>query len=82
MSDLYDHIDGEPVVSAKGLALLLGVPEDQVRALALFRGTGVDALPTDWVKAGLRRSKEYQAATGRDDMLGALEYWARKEAQS
>ena len=82
MSDLYDHIDGEPVVSAKGLALLLGVPEDQVRALALFRGTGVDALPAEWVKAGLRRSKEYQAATGRDDMLGALEYWARREAQS
>jgi len=82
VSDLYDHIDGEPVVSAKGLALLLGVPEDQVRALALFRGTGVDALPAEWVKAGLRRSKEYQAATGRDDMLGALEYWARREAQS
>ncbi|WP_226950000.1 hypothetical protein [Rhodococcus rhodochrous] len=82
MSDLYDHINGEPVVSAKGLSLLLGVPVDQVRALAQFRGTGVDALPAEWVKAGLRRSKEYQAATGRDDMLGALEYWARKEAQS
>lgn len=81
MSDLYDYINGEPVVSAKGLALLLGVPEDQVRALALFRGTGVDALPDEWVKAGKRRSKEYQAATGRDDMLGALEYWAQREAE-
>jgi hypothetical protein len=82
MSDLYDHIDGEPVVSAKGLSLLLGVPVDQVRALALFRGTGVDALPAEWVKAGKRRAKEYSAATGRDDMLGALEYWAQREAQS
>lgn len=82
MSDLYDHIDGEPVVSAKGLALLLGVPEDQVRALAMFRGTGVDSLPAEWVKAGKRRSQEYQAATGRDDMLGAFEYWAQREAQS
>ncbi|MFX1757253.1 hypothetical protein [Rhodococcus sp. As11] len=81
MSELYRHIDGEPVVSAKGLALLLGVSEDQVRALAQFRGTGVDALPPEWVKAGLRRAKEYQAATGHDDMLGALEYWAAREAK-
>lgn len=82
MSDLYTYVDGEPVVSVKGLAILLGVPLDQVRALALFRGTGVGALPPEWVKAGKRRSKEYQAATGRDDMLGALEYWAAKEGQS
>lgn len=81
MSDLYDYIDGEPVVSAKGLSVLLGVPVDQVRALALFRGTGVAALPPEWVKAGLRRAKEYQAATGHDDMLGALEYWAAREAK-
>lgn len=75
MSDLFTYVDGEPVVSAKGLSILLGVPLDQVRALASFRGTGVDALPPEWVKAGIRRSKEYQAATGRDDILGALEYW-------
>lgn len=81
MSDLYDHIDGEPVVSAKGLSVLLGVPVDQVRALAQFRGTGVDSLPPEWVKAGIRRSKEYQAATGRNDMLGALEYWQQREAK-
>lgn len=81
MSDLYRCVDGEPVISAKGLALLLGVPEDQVRALAATHGTDVAHIPAEWVKAGRRRAKEYQAATGRDDMLGALEYWAEKETQ-
>lgn len=81
MSELYRYIDGEPVLSAAGMAVLLGVTEEQMRTLAATHGTDVAHIPAEWVKAGRRRAKEYQAATGRDDMLGALEYWAEKETQ-
>lgn len=79
MSDLYDYIDGEPVISDKGVSVLMGVPIEQIRALAMFRGRGAVNLPDEWVKAGVRRRKEYEAATGRTDMLGALEYWSQME---
>lgn len=79
-TELYRIVDGEPMVSPKGVALLMGVTEDQVRAVSIFRGADVANLPPEWVKAGLRRRKEYEAATGRTDMIGALEYWAAKEA--
>ena len=74
-NELYRYIDGEPMLSAAGMALLLGVTEEQMRAQAERSGTGIAALPESWVKAGNRRRKEYEAATGRTDMLGALEYW-------
>lgn len=80
MSELYRYIDGEPVLSAAGMALLLGVTEEQMRAQAERSGTGIAALPEAWVKSGIRRRKEFEAATGRTDVLGALEYWSGRGA--
>ncbi|MEZ7240779.1 hypothetical protein QYS60_23775 [Rhodococcus sp. GXMU-t2271] len=81
MSELYRYIDGEPTLSAAGMALLLGVTEEQMRAQAERSGTGIAALPEAWVKAGNRRRKEYEAATGRTDMLGALAYWQAQKQE-
>lgn len=83
MSDeLYRYIDGEPMLAPKGMSLLLGIPLEEIQAESNRHNGQPWNLPNDWIKSGKRRSKEYQAATGRDDMLGALEYWARREAQS
>ncbi|MDV2477844.1 hypothetical protein F8M49_25050 [Rhodococcus zopfii] len=82
MSELYRYIDGEPVLSAAGMALLLGVTEEQMCAQAARSGTAITELPEAWVKSGRRRSKEYQAATGRDDVLGALEFWQARDGEA
>ncbi|WP_138999459.1 hypothetical protein [Rhodococcus zopfii] len=80
MSEFYRIIDdGEAAISSRGMSLLLGVPESAIRALAVYAGFDIEALPDEWVKSGLRRSKEYQAATGRSDLEGALEYWQARE---
>lgn len=75
---MYDEIDGEPMLTPLGVAVLFGVTEEQVRELG--NGAGASAvLPSAWIRQGKRRSKEYQAHTGRDDMRGALHWWADRE---
>jgi hypothetical protein len=64
--------NGEPMVSADGMALLFGVSVDKVRGIG-------GAIPPLWIKAGRRRAREAMAATGRDDMCSALAYWARMD---
>ncbi|MGB7239792.1 MAG: hypothetical protein WBD41_27900 [Rhodococcus sp. (in: high G+C Gram-positive bacteria)] len=59
----------EPVISTAGMALLLGVDEAELRdEIARQGGAERFQVPKQWVRQGRRRSKEYQAATGRFDM--------------
>ncbi|WFS11851.1 hypothetical protein [Rhodococcus aetherivorans] len=80
-SDLYTVVDGEPMIGPKGMSLLLGVPLRDIFAESKRSNGEHFTLPAEWIKSGRRRSKEYQAATGQTDMLGALEYWQAKEQE-
>lgn len=80
-SDLYRIIDGEPMLGPKGMSLLLGIPEQDILAESARHNGAQFPLPVEWIKSGRRRSKEYQAATGRTDVLGALEYWQAHERE-
>ncbi|MGW5299084.1 hypothetical protein ACWEQV_12580 [Rhodococcus aetherivorans] len=79
--DLYTLVDGEPMIGPKGMSLLLGVPIEDILAESKRSNGEAFSLPTEWIKSGRRRSKEYQAATGSTDMLGALEYWQAREPE-
>lgn len=70
---------GQPLLSACELALLLGVSEAELKAHAAAAGTGATALPEEWVARGKERSHVYQHATGRSDMGGAMAYWAAQQ---
>lgn len=70
---------GEPMVSSRELALLLGVSEAELKAHAATAGTGATKLPAEWVARGRQRSRIYHQATGRDDMVSALAYWAGQQ---
>lgn len=69
-----------PVLPVEGMALLLGVPAEDVRAHAATNGTDLTtmSLPSEWVQSGRRRTKEAQAH-GHDDMLSGLRYWANRD---
>lgn len=77
--DLYSESGPEPMISTKGMALLMGVTEEAMRAEIERQGGGAFRPPSAWIKASQRRAKEYLAATGRDDMRGALDYWQERE---
>ncbi|WP_395704749.1 hypothetical protein [Rhodococcus ruber] len=79
-SDLYRIIDGEPMLGPNGMSLLLGISEQDILAESARHNGAQFPLPVEWIKSGRLRSKEYQAATGRTDMLGALEYWSERGA--
>lgn len=67
-------LDGDdPKLDGLGAALLYGVTVDQIKAIA------PGPIPDAWVKASRRRANEALAATGGDDLLDILEYWARKD---
>lgn len=67
-------IDGtDPKFDANGAALLYGVTVDQIKAIA------PGPIPADWTKAMRRRANEAFAATGGEDILDILEYWARRD---
>ena len=72
---LYEDLDGQPVVSTAGMAVLLGVSHSAVQKHAAQHGSGVIALPSDWVRAGKRRQKEFEAATGESGMKAAIDYF-------
>lgn len=69
-------LDGEPKLDAPGGALLYGVTVDQITAIA------PGLVPAEWIRAMRRRANEAFAATGGEDLLDILEYWARKEHQA
>lgn len=71
-------LDGDdPKFDANGAALLFGVPVEQIKAAAAEGPT-----PAEWIKAMRRRANEAFAATGGEDLLDILEYWARVEHQA
>ncbi|MDQ1305870.1 MAG: hypothetical protein QG671_1702 [Actinomycetota bacterium] len=71
-------LDGpDPKFDAAGGALLFGVTVDQIKAAAAAGPT-----PAEWIKAMRRRANEAFAATGGEDLLDILEYWARVEHQA
>jgi hypothetical protein len=77
---LTELVNGEPMVSADGMALLFGVSVELVRALsAKSTRAGQTPMPEAWLKAGRRRAREAMAATGHSDMCSALAYWARRD---
>lgn len=71
-------LDGpDPKFDAAAAVLLFGVTVDQIKAAAAAGPT-----PAEWIKAMRRRANEAFAATGGEDLLDILEYWARVEHQA
>lgn len=83
MSSLYriDPATGEVMLSADGMALLFGVPADEIRAHAREHGNDPVALPDAWARHGRRRAAEARAATGDDSMHAALMYYAQQTGE-
>ncbi|GAA4911387.1 hypothetical protein [Streptomonospora salina] len=80
----YSLIDGEPMISLDGMALLMDLPADTVRAKWQRQG-GPDAgslkVPEPWVKRGRRVRKEVAAALGYEPSLKeSIDYLAAKAA--
>jgi hypothetical protein len=75
MTALIAVVDGKQKISALAAALLMGIDLETVIEL-VERG---DPFPDEWMQAKRRRRKEAKAATGSDDFIVALEYWALKE---
>jgi hypothetical protein len=77
---LTELVNGEPMVSADGMALLFGISVELVRAHSAKASYGDRTpIPEAWIKSGGRRAREAMATTGRDDMCAALAYWARRD---
>lgn len=74
--ELIRNIDGEPMLTADALSLLFGVTPE---AITKHSTDPMTVFPAKWIKAGRRRTREAQAATGKDDILAVLAYWARKD---
>ena len=70
---------GEPIVGVEGMALLYGVPVDELRSRATPGDFDTTKLPLEIRKQGRRRTREAQAHTGIDSVQSALEYWADRE---
>ena len=68
------------LVPAEAMSLLLGVSAEEIRAYMTVSGTGLTtvSLPPEWLRSGLRRSKEAQAH-GHTDMVGVMTYWAKRD---
>lgn len=73
---LIRTIGGEPMLSADAMSLLFGVTPE---AITEHSTDPMTVFPAEWIKAGRRRTREAQAATGKDDILAVLAYWARKD---
>jgi len=86
MSDmpLYSYVNGEPMVSAEGMALLIGIPYERLKAeFDRQRAENPDAemfrMPRAWSRQGNRLRKEVQAALGYEaGMKECLDYLAAK----
>ncbi|OBA66048.1 hypothetical protein A5633_03010 [Mycolicibacterium elephantis] len=69
--------DGDVLLPAEAMALLLGVPALLIEQHRV--DNGVMSLPDEWIRQGRRRASEAKAHTGSDAMLDSLKYWARKD---
>ncbi|MFG1855011.1 hypothetical protein ACGFJT_24475 [Actinomadura geliboluensis] len=73
----YRTINGEPVISPAGLALLLDLPLEDIRAQCDNVINGTMPMPADWAKRGIRIRKETQAALGYEaGMKECIDYLA------
>lgn len=79
-SNLYRVVDGEPVISTAGMALLMGIPPEAIRAAwDEAAQAGRMTLRPEWIQGGNRRRKECAAALGYEPTLQeSLDYWAAK----
>lgn len=81
----YQLINGEPMVSLEGMALLMDLPADIVKAeWERQGGSSLTALsvPKSWVQRGRRVRKEVSAALGYEPgMKEALDYLAGKAGE-
>lgn len=87
MSDesLYKLIGGEPMLSLDGMALLMDLPPEVVKAEWERQG-GSSAtamtIPTSWIKRGKRVYKGVSAALGYEPgMKEAIDYLAAKASR-
>lgn len=77
---LITEHNGQDVMSADALALLWGVPPDEIAAYMKHHIINdMTAFPAEWLKAGKRRVKEASAAVGTNQLLEILEYWAARD---
>lgn len=78
MTELYRIIDGEPMISAAGMALLHGITVEALTAemTRQRQRTGEFKMPTEWVRQGRRIAREAMAATGSTSMRDAIDYLA------
>ncbi|SFO14625.1 hypothetical protein SAMN04489713_104270 [Actinomadura madurae] len=79
----YKLINGEPMISPAGLALLLDLPVEEVLAEYERQGkgaaSGVLRMPAEWRRRGVRVRKETQAALGYEaGMKECIDYLASK----
>lgn len=81
-NELYTLINGEPMVSMEGVALLMGLPPEVVKAeFERQGGASISTLtvPKSWVKRGKRIRKEVSAALGYEPTLKeSIDYLAKK----
>jgi hypothetical protein len=79
-------VDGQLVLSARAVGLLVGVPEAEVDSVMSAQLDGTDKaswtvidLPEEWMRRGRRRSREAAAALGSSDLLDVLAYYELAE---
>jgi hypothetical protein len=79
-------VDGTELIDSDTMALMLGVDahlidEHLIRRPGLLEdGNYFNAyLPHGWIKQGRRRTREAAAATGSNDILSVLSYWAQRD---
>jgi hypothetical protein len=80
MKELMRDVDGELMLSPEALSLLFGVDVALIEAQGKSTmHDGHITLPQAWWQAGRRRTREAAAATGSEDLVDILGYWAARE---
>jgi hypothetical protein len=64
-------INGQQMCGVEGVALMIGVPADQIDPNA--------PMPPEWMEQAKIRADEAAEATGTRDLFDAWAYWARKD---
>lgn len=77
--ELLRVTDGEPLLTAKAMSLLLGVPVADLHGARRDHTNNIMYLPNEWVKNGKRRTNEAMAHTGDTDLISGLTYWAYQD---
>ena len=75
MTNVYEisvhTINGQQMCGVEGVALMIGVPADQIDPNA--------PMPPEWLEQAATRADEAAEATGTRDLFDAWAYWARKD---